>query len=76
MAPEPQRREQAAPLDAKLVPLERALRARAEFLSLRASQRNTINQAFIIENGPDIESAVDVRVADEFRALAKELHHW
>ncbi len=62
-------------LDASLIPLEKALLARAEFLSRRASQRNAINQALIIENGPDIESAVDMRIADEFRALAKELHN-
>lgn len=61
-------------LDASLIPLEKALLARAEFLSLRASQRNTVNQAFIMENGPDIESAIDVRLADELRALAEELH--
>jgi hypothetical protein len=76
MAREPQRREQPAQLDARLVPFERALLARAESLSLRASQRNAVGQAFIMENGPDIESALDVRVADEFRALAEELHHW
>lgn len=76
MAREPQRSEQARPLGAAIVPVERALRARAEFLSLRASQRNAVNQAFIMENGPDIESALDVRVADEFRALADELSHW
>lgn len=63
-------------LDAHLVPMESALLARAEFLSVRAGQRNAINAAFIIENGPDIESAVDVRVADEFRLLAEELHWW
>lgn len=74
--PEPQRREQAAPLGAAIVPVRDALIARAAFLSLRASQRNAVNQAFIIENGPDIESAVDMRVAEEFRALAEELKHW
>jgi hypothetical protein len=63
-------------LDLSVVPVEQALLARAEFLSHRASQRNAINQALIIENGPDIESAVDVRVADEFRTLAEELHWW
>lgn len=76
MAPQPQRAAQPHHLDAKLVPLESALLARAEFLSLRASQRNTINQALIIENGPDLESAVDMRVAEEFRALAEELRYW
>jgi hypothetical protein len=76
MAREPQRREQPAPLGAALVPLERALLARAEFLSLRASQRNAVSRAFIMDNGPDIESAVDVRLADELRALARELRHW
>lgn len=76
MAREPQRRDEPRHLDAALVPLERALKARAAFLSLRASQRNAISRAFIIENGPDIESAVDVRLADELRALADELRYW
>ena len=76
MAREPQRAAEPHHLDARIVPVELALRARAEFLSLRASQRNAVKQAFIMENGPDIESAVDVRVAEEFRALAEELHHW
>jgi hypothetical protein len=76
MAREPQRREQPAQLSAAIVPFERALLARAAFLSLRASQRNAVNEAFIIENGPDIESVVDVRIADELRALADELRYW
>jgi len=76
MAREPQRAAEPRHLDARIVPVELALKARAEFLSLRASQRNAINQAFIIENGPDIESAVDVRMAAEFRALAAELRYW
>jgi hypothetical protein len=82
MAREPQRDERPHQLDAKIVPVERALLARAEFLSLRASQRNAVNDAFAIRNGldaenrPDIESALDARMADEFRALAAELHHW
>lgn len=76
MAREPQRAAEPHHLDARIVPVERALKARAEFLSLRASQRNSINQAFIIENGPDIESAVDVRMAEELRGLAEELHYW
>ena len=76
MAREPQRAAEPHHLDARIVPVERALKARAEFLSLRASQRNAIMQAHIMENGPDIESALDVRLADEFRALAEELHYW
>lgn len=77
LASEPPRRTQRNKhLDASIVPVERALLERAEFLSARASQRNSINEAFIIENGPDIESALDVRVAEEFRALADELHYW
>jgi hypothetical protein len=76
MAAGPQRAAEPHHLNAHIAPLERALLARAEFLSLRASQRNAINWASIMENGPDIESAVDVRVAEEFRALAEELHHW
>jgi GAF domain-containing protein len=76
MAREPQRREQPAQLSAAIKPVADALTARAAFLSLRASQRNAVNEAFIIENGPDIESAVDVRIADEFRALADELRYW
>lgn len=76
MAREPQRRDEPAHLDAKLVPVKNALIARAAFLSLRASQRNAVMQDDIIENGPNIESALEVRIADEFRALADELHHW
>jgi hypothetical protein len=76
MAREPQRREQPAPLGAAIVPVQRALIARAAFLSLRASQRNAIMQDDIIKNGPNIESALDVRIADELRALADELGHW
>ena len=73
----PARREQPKlHLDASVVPVERALLARAAFLSTRASQRNAINMASIIENGPDVESAVDVRIAEEFRTLAEELHFW
>jgi len=77
MAAGPQRRTTPAPhLSAAAVPVELALLARAEFLSLRASQRNAVNQAYIMDNGPDIESAVDMRIAEEFRALAEELHWW
>lgn len=74
--PPPKRAENPRHLDPQGLRAERALLARAEFLSLRASQGNSVNMAFIIENGPDIESAVDMRVADEFRALATELHYW
>lgn len=71
---QPRRAQRRTYLDASVVPVEQALLARTEFLSRRASERNAINQACIIENGPDIESAVDMRVAEEFRALAEELH--
>lgn len=80
MAREPQRREEAAHLDAKLVPFERALIARAKVLDEQASELHAAGEARDV----DQQTAEDVRelvgrrrlLAKEFRLLAEELHHW
>ncbi len=73
MAREPQRREQPAPLDAKLVPLERALRARAKALEEQAEDRRSAQEAgFATLEDPVVLD----RIAAEFRLLAAELAHW
>lgn len=68
MAREPQRREQAVPLGAAIVPVERALVARAK----------AIEEAYDDGTVRDVSTQADVMraVAAEFRALADELHHW
>lgn len=69
MAREPQRREQPAPLGAAIVPLERALRARAEALDLEAEHLFALGDA--VTNPATLQM-----IATEFRALADELAHW
>ena len=75
MAAGPQRRATPAPhLNAHLAPLERALHERARVLMAAA------------EEGPgddshdpaadEFQAAVFAVVAVEFKALARELHHW
>ena len=63
MAREPQRREQPAPLGAAIIPVERALIARAKNLEdqSRATDGGNVYYLFL---------------AAEFRALAAELSHW
>ena len=71
MAREPQRREQPAPLGAAIVPVERALRARAKAIE---AQVDTL----LAENGDNAVflAASLTAVATEFRSLASELAHW
>ena len=54
-------------LDASVVPVERALLARAEALDAEAHEP---------ESEPTIGSAVKLLVSQEFRQLADELHYW
>lgn len=74
MAREPQRREQAAPLGAAIVPVERALIARAKALEAHVDT--------LMENVEDDDTdnmllpLALATVAQEFRALAAELSHW
>ena len=71
MAPEPQRREEGVRhLNAHIVPLERALIARAKALELQ-----TASSPVTHDMTPG-EAVILLRVAGEFRALAEELHHW
>lgn len=66
--PQPQRREQRRThLDASVVPVERALLARAGALDESAAAPP--------EPSPD-EVRAEKLIADEFRALAEELHYW
>lgn len=73
MAAGPQRRENPAQLDARLIPVERALLARAAELE----------QASHVTGSPDeypvevvIARLVESRMAAEWRKLAEELHYW
>lgn len=66
MAREPQRAPEPHHLDAKLIPVERALIARAAVLDEEAHA----------ETGATLGGAVKLLVSQEFRALADELHHW
>ena len=69
MAREPQRREQPAPLGAAIVPVERALRARATAIE----QGDLVTSANM---SPEVVTAVQVILAAELRAFAAELAHW
>lgn len=79
MAREPQRREEPRHLDAALVPLERALLARAHELSSAAMQTFAVLGPEREDGTPDparIEPNLKLMLAAELRALAAELHHW
>lgn len=69
MAREPQRRDEPRHLDAAIVPVERALIARAKVLEATSNQ---------VPGGHPDERCAEVYayMAAEFRALAAELHHW
>lgn len=67
MAREPQRREQPAQLSAAIVPLERALIARAKALKQMTEAAAEIDPA---------DAVVMARLSTEFRALAEELKYW
>jgi hypothetical protein len=69
MAREPQRREQPAQLSAAIVPLERALLARAKAIEAKAQGEPEDGDA-------TLTGAFYGQLAAEFRALAEELHHW
>jgi hypothetical protein len=70
MANDPRRREQRRThLDASVVPVERALLARAESLETSAEALNQLAIA-----APT--AVILANVAAEFRALAEELHFW
>lgn len=71
MAPEPQRSEQKRPLSVSLIPLERALRARADDLHGRSMAARWHGEDIPPELGPVYRA-----MAAEFRALADELSHW
>lgn len=72
MAREPQRREQAAPLGAAIIPVERALRARAKALEAEVDKIIAMGEGYL-----GVENPVTLRrIATEFRSLAEELSHW
>jgi hypothetical protein len=83
MAPQPQRREQRKThLDASVVPMERALLARAaDMESASATFRQAASAPPLAGDEAAAQSALaraavlDV-TASEFRALAEELHWW
>lgn len=69
MAREPQRASEPRPLDAKLIPVERALRHRAKVLLATSSQ--------VPQGHPDERCAeIYAHMAGEFIALADELRYW
>lgn len=74
MAAVPRRSEPRKFLDASLVPLEHALRARADVLDERATSVREQPQWETTIDGA--KSYRDEYTAAEFRALAAELHHW
>lgn len=69
MAREPQRRDEPRHLDAAIVPLERALIARAKTLETMAGSEVAVST-------DPADAVIMARIATEFRALADELHHW
>ncbi len=80
MAAGPQRRtERRKHLDASVVPVEKALLARAGAIG---SHLDVVRQAARVHGLTDealvgvIADAVAEIVAAEFRAMADELHHW
>lgn len=66
-----ERSEQPRPLGAAIVPVQRALLARAKALEDRVAQ----GESPVIRINP-VEAAVLTSIANEFRALADELSHW
>ena len=77
MAAEPQRKPDPSKyLDASLVPLERALRARADALLTVAD-----DMAGVAPDDPKAEltsitAVITAAIAIQFRQLADELYHW
>jgi hypothetical protein len=75
MAREPQREREPRHLDAKLVPVEHALLARA-----KAIEADAALAVELVTAHPGLRTADNVpmltRMAAEFRALAEELHYW
>lgn len=72
MAREPQRSEQPRPLGAAIVPVQRALIARAKAIEAQVD-------ALVEQNGLDDVAFLAgslTAVSAEFRALADELAHW
>jgi hypothetical protein len=72
MAREPQRRERAAPLGAAIVPVQRALLARAKALDDRVAAFGDDDPSY----AGTLEARALTAVAEEFRALAGELEYW
>jgi hypothetical protein len=66
-----ERSEQPRPLGAAIVPVQRALIARA-----KAIEAEMVQLAERPSGVPAIETVILHRVAAEFRALADELGHW
>lgn len=69
MAREPQRAAEPHHLDARLVPVELALKERAKELKAMADSEAALNT-------DPAEARFMARMATEFTALAAELHHW
>ena len=74
----PQRKEQPKPhLDASLIPLEQALRHRADELANSPQIRIRLRQVGLNPGHADtVGRALAAFVAAEFRAIADELHYW
>lgn len=75
MAPQPQRREnRRTHLDVSVVPVERALLARAAALEGHAASY----ERDVLEPGGALPEFIEdkLTLAREFRALAEELHFW
>lgn len=73
MAREPQRRNDPAPLGAAIVPVQRALIARAKALEAEAAD---IGTSLPVDHWVPEAAGVKLAIAAEFRALAEELLHW
>lgn len=74
MAPEPQRAAQPHHLNPHIIPVKRALIARASHLEAQAAD---YERDVLEPDGAFPEFIEDkLTLAREFRALAAELHHW
>lgn len=74
MAREPQRAAQPRPLNAAVVPVERALLARAA--AIQGQVDAIVDNEGDDDEGKLLTAHALATVAEEFRALAEELHYW
>lgn len=83
MAPGPQRRPEPVPhLPAQIVPVERALRARADAIQADPAELQDAARTAARASGLDkstgeaLGHALATVIAGELRSLADEIHHW